>query len=130
MKYQLINKNKFIIYLNSSYMCLNKENLYDSIKNILIKVRKRYAYDIYGYYDVNIYEIKCITTVIEFIKKDQDDYFKNNVDLKINYINKDYKIRIGDYALLNNFLISSNDIKGSDIIKICEHYSIENLNLQ
>ena len=130
MKYQLINKNKFIIYLNSSYMNLNKDNLYDSIKNILIKVRKKYAYDIYGYYDVNIYETKNLRTIIEFIKKDQDDYFKNNIDLKISYINKDFILRIDDYTLLNNFLISSKEIKDSDIIKICEHYSIENLNLQ
>ena len=65
-------------------------------------------------------------TVAEYVY----DYFKNNIDLKISYINKDFKIRIDDYTLLNNFLISSKEIKDSDIIKICEHYSIENLNLQ
>ncbi len=130
MKYQLLDNNKFLTEINNSYMHLNKDNLYDYLKNILIKVKKKYNYDIYGYYDVFIYEIGNLKTVIEFIKKDKEDFFKNSIDLKINYVNKDVKILLDDYTILNRFSIYSKDIKDKDIIKICEHYSIENLNLQ
>ena len=130
MKYQLLDNNKFLTEINNSYMHLNKDNLYDYLKNILIKVEKKYNCDIYGYYDVFIYEIGNLKTVIEFIKKDNEDFFKNSIDLKINYVNKDVKILLDDYTILNRFSIYSKDIKDKDIIKICEHYSIENLNLQ
>lgn len=130
MKYQLLDNNKFLTEINNSYMHLNKDNLYDYLKNILIKVKKKYNCDIYGYYDVFIYEIGNLKTAIEFIKKDKEDFFKNSIDLKINYVNKDVKILLDDYTILNRFSIYSKDIKDKDIIKICEHYSIENLNLQ
>ena len=139
MKFILVNNNKYIFYINSSFLVFSKENLYDNLKKILIKVRKKYAYDIYGYYDVDIYNISSFRSLLIFNKKDDDDLFRNTIDLKINFYNKNINTYFNDYLIVKNYSFKVNNNKfyidkellnKNDIYKLCEFYDIENLNLQ
>ena len=119
MNFKVINNKKFIIKINNSYKELNIDNQNTIIKDILILIKKRYAYNVYGYYEVNIYNIKDLITILIFNKLNSDDYYKT-IDLKIINHNKNIKIEYDDYELKST----------KNIFKKCEHYSIKNLNLQ
>ena len=137
MNFSVINERCFMIKINNSYLELNEEDIYDKLKKVLINIRKRYAYDIYGFYDVEIYEIKNFITILKFYKKDDDELFRNTIDLKINKINRRINIVFDDYFLINKcqnidkdvnkYKINSELIKKEDIIKLCEHYKVEQI---
>lgn len=120
MNFKVINNKEFIVRLNNSYKKLNIENQNKIIKEILILIKKRYAYNIYGFFEVNIYNIKDLITILKFYKKDKDDYFGKMIDLKIINHNKKEDI------IIDNLVLK----KSNNIYKICEHYYIKNLNLQ
>ena len=127
MKFNIINKNSFVIYLNSSYIKDTEEISKESIKNIILLIKKRYSFKIFGFYEVNIYKIKNLINILVFKKIDNDELFFNSVDLKI--INHKELIRIDfdDFKLTEN--INFNNINSFNVYKICEHYSINDLNL-
>ena len=56
MKFKILNKKSFIVYLNSFYKKIDN-NSKEIIKNIILLIKKRFAYNIFGYYEVNIYRI-------------------------------------------------------------------------
>lgn len=123
MNFKIINKNTFYIKINKSYKNIDLDNCDEIIKKVLVSIRKKYAFNILGFFEVNIYDIKDITTIFLF-KKVGDDTFYNNIDLKINnninYIN----FEIDDFVLLNSYK------KDKNIYKICEHYYFNEYNLQ
>ncbi len=137
LKFKIIDDYNFIIKVNTSYMGLLDDNLYDNLKKILINLRKRYYYEINGFYEVEIYEVKNFFYLIKFSKKD-DDVFNNNIDLKIIKNNKEIDLSFEDYFLLeeynpifkkDKYVICSSNIDKKDVIKLCEFYDVE-LNLQ
>ena len=138
MNFKMINEKKFIVKLNSSYLELKDENLYDDLKKILILIRKKYAYDIYGFYDVNIYYIKDMLTILCFTKKDSDEYFSKTIDIKIIKHEKSPELYFEDFQLLKNYkkkyinnkIILDEKIRKGDVYRLCEHYYIDSLNLQ
>lgn len=127
----------FIIFINEDYLILNKEEktLYDSIKKILITLKKRYALNIYGYFETIINYIPKIGTIIYFNKIDDDNLNINIIDLKIIFKEKDCKLKFKDYFLIkdyenieyknNNYLIKTKDIKKENIIKLADFYSLD-----
>ena len=119
MKFEVIDNNSFQVRLNTSYKKINRDNQTDVIKNILLLIKKRYALNIYGFYEVNIYYIDIFVTIIKFKKLNNNDSFYNTIDLKI--INHDKKINIE----IDDFLLENN----KNIYKMCEHYYIKKLNL-
>ena len=127
MKFNIINKNSFVIYLNSSYIKDTEEISKEIIKNIILLIKKRYSFKIFGFYEVNIYKIKNLINILVFKKIDNDELFFNSVDLKI--INHKELIRIDfdDFKLMEN--INFDKINSFNVYKICEHYSINDLNL-
>ena len=137
MNFSIINERCFVVRINNSYLELKEEDIYDKLKKVLINIRKRYAYDIYGFYDVEIYEVKNFITILKFYKKDDDELFRNTIDLKINKINRRINIVFDDYFLINKcqnidkdvnkYKINSELIKKEDIIKLCEHYKVEQI---
>ena len=133
VNFKIINDNSFIVKVNCDYIKFNDEDIYEQIKRILINIRKRYAYDIYGFYDVEISYIEKFITILKFIKKDEDEIFRNTIDLKISKDNKSINLKFNDYFLISNYLVSINNnkyeidsklIKDKDILKLCEHYTI------
>ncbi len=136
MRFNLIDDDTFVVKINSSYMILDDDSLYDKIKKILIDIRKRYHYDIYGFYDVDIFYVENFLTILKFLKKDSDDYFDKTIDLKITKHSKELEISFDDFDIfdINEHFFDKGKIKGSlfnkkDIIKYCEFYSFSD-NLQ
>lgn len=123
----IIDKNNYIVKVNSFYK-------YKDLDDILNRIKKLYYIDISGYYDVDIYEIKKFLTVIKFKKIDDDNYYKRTeYNIKKHY--KEETIVVEDFTLIDKYNYKNKKIKGSeidnkDIIRLCEHYTLENINLQ
>ncbi len=135
MNIKILNNNTYLIKINSwikEYQEYNKEN---KIKEIIYKIGKKYNLNIYGIYNVNISALKKIMKIIRIEKIDDDDFYRNRIDLIINKDNKELEMFVNDFTLLDNYnykkmsnnLIKGSTIKEEDIIRLCEHYS---LNLQ
>ena len=127
MKFEIIDKNSFVVKLNNSYKNLNN-NQEDIIKNILILMKKRYAYNIYGFYEVNVYKISNFISLLFFKRVNSNDLI-NNIDLRIINHNTNIDLYIDDYEIIKTNHIKGNDISYDNIYKICEHYSIPMHNL-
>ena len=136
MNFFIIDDNNFKLYVNNKYINFNyddEDELYESLKNILITLKKKYAFDIYGFYEVNIYKIKELATILNFTKKDDSMLYKT-VDLKIikNSL-KDVYLKFSDYFLIqeydnikylhNNYYINAENIK-ENINNLIEHFEI------
>lgn len=136
MNFSIIDDNNFKLYINNKYISFNyddEDELYESLKNILITLKKKYAFDIYGFYEVNIYQIKDICTILIFSQKDDSMLYKT-VDLKIikNSL-KDVYLKFDDYFLIqeydnikylhNNYYINAENIK-ENINHLIEHFEI------
>ena len=115
MYFQYINKNNFIVRINTSYLDLNNKEIKESIKEILINIRKKYNIDIYGFFDVDIYKVDDLLYILKFNKKDKDEYFYKTVDLKIIKHNNNISCTYDDFL-----------IDRENIYKKCEHYFINN----
>lgn len=138
MKLTLNDNNTFEVFINNLYMDFDKEdkNLYEILKKILLNLRKKYALDIYGYFETNIYYIENIGTVLKFHKIDNDSFDIKNIDLKINlFKNEDYNLIFTDYYIIKDYknfkyengfyYINSKEIKKEDIIRLSDYYEIE-----
>ena len=124
MKFKVLNKNTFIVYLNSFYKKIDS-NSKEIIKSIIILIKKRYAYNIYGYYEVNIYRINNLLSILLFNRLDNDMLLYNSIDLKIIEKNSKIKYKIDDFTIIED----DKELNDNDIYKICEHYSIDDVNL-
>lgn len=129
MNYNIISDKEYIVKLNYSHKIMKKE-LNDIIKFLLVSIRKKYSYDIYGFYEVDVYDIPNLIKVFHFNKKDEENYFRNNIDLKINKHETDFLLEIDDYILIKDYsnknsynTIKASKIKKEDIYRICEHYT-------
>ena len=119
MKFKIIDNKSFIILLNSSYIKYNDEVSKDTIKNIILLIKKRYSYNICGVYEVDVYKGKNLFLFLKFKKMDDGEYYLNTLDLKIKNHKEIIKVSIDDFDLL----------KCNNKYKICEHYSFDMLNL-
>lgn len=131
MNFNIIDKNTFIVKLNNSFLEINEQDEKDKLNKLLFQIKKRYSYDIYGFYDVDIYYINNFITIIKFKRKDDDEYFRKNINLKINRHLKEKRLHFNDYFLIDKYKnkIINNSLKGSDIdkkdiLRLCEHYDI------
>jgi len=137
MKFLIYDDNNFKITINNKYIDFkydNEEELYENLKNILISIKKKHAFDIYGFYEVNIYTIKNICTILEFSKKDDNHLYKT-IDLKIiKNTNKNVYLKFDDYFLIkeykkvkylkNKYYINVDKLKECDINKLLEHFEV------
>ncbi len=137
MNVKFLSDKKIIVKVNSSYLKLDEDNLYDDLKKILINIRKKYYYDIYGFYEVNIYYVKDLLTILTFYKTDEDSFYNKTIDLKVVRSSKEPLIFIDDFQIVDrdkqevaDNKIRLNIVDKKDIYKICEHYSLETSNLQ
>ena len=75
MNITIIDDNKFDIYVNNLYVNFNSDSndndneLYDNLKKILINVRKKYALNIFGFYEVDIFYVENYAAILKFVKK-------------------------------------------------------------
>ncbi len=138
MKFSIIDEDNFNIYINNKYLTFDSNDqreLYNSLKKILISIRKKYAINIYGFFEVDIYTIRALGTILKFHKKDDDSLIYKTVDLKIiEHENNDVYLKFEDYDLIkkykkfqyykNNYYININDIEEKDIERYIEFFEI------
>ena len=138
MKFSIIDDDSFDVYVNNKYLDFNnadEENLYDYLKKILINIRKKYAMDIFGFFEVDIYKIGNIGTLLKFNKKDDDDFIYKTVDLKVvEHDTEDVYLKFNDYFLIkdykkikyfgNNYYINAKSIANDDINRLLEFFDI------
>lgn len=137
MRFSQIDDEHFDIYINNLYLTFDIEKddeLYDSLRKILINIRKKYAYDIYGFYEVNIYVVENLCTILRFAKKEENIICKT-IDLKIiKNNNKSVFLEFDDYFIIkdfdnkkffdNKFYININNLEKNKIATIIEHANI------
>lgn len=136
MKFSIVNDERFNIYVNNKYLEFSKDEdlLYDSLKKILLNIKKRYDYDVFGFYQVDIYIIEDVATILEFYKKDES-FISKTIDLKLVIHNQnDIYLKFIDFLLIkkykkikyknNNFYVKVIDVEKSDIEKLLEHFEI------
>lgn len=133
LNFEITDSNNFKVKINLSNKTLNNLSKEDIIKKILLELKKRYSFNIYGFYEVDIYKVENFITIMIFKRKNEDDYYYKTVELKINEHKYTPKLLINDFTLLEKYnkdiieknKIFSNIIKKEDVYKLCEHYAIE-----
>ncbi len=133
LNFEIIDSNNFKVKINSSNKILNELSKEDKIKRIMLDLKKKYSFNIYGLYEVDIYNVNNFVTIFIFKRKDEDDYLYKTIELKINEHKYVPKISVDDFALLKKYnkntgennKILSDIVKKDDIYKLCEHYTIE-----
>lgn len=124
--------NDFTLFLYKKY---EESNIKKNLKEILIKIRKKYYKKISGFYNVTIYPNDLIGMIIDFKKEDNFDFFSDITDLDINIskdkniylefdnpclINKDQKV----YFYKEKYYLDLNKLKKEEYYKFLEFSKI------
>ncbi len=112
MKIEFAN-DKIIIYLyNYKLHISNIDLLNNEIKNIIIKLIKKYCLNFFGYSQVTIYSNKKYGNIIEIENISLNDFYSKTIDLKIIvYKNVSMYLEIEDYyfdEIPKNIIIKGN----------------------
>ena len=111
MKIECVN-DKIIIYLYAIDLFIdNIDNLNTQIKEIIVKIIKKYHINIFGFFKVNIYYNKEYGSILEIENIYSSEYNKDLIDLKIIiYKNVDFYLEIDDNIYLNksNYILKNN----------------------
>ena len=95
MKVNALN-DKIIVYTYDTKF----NDINDYIKKIILKLRKNYRLNVFGFYQVDVYYNKKVGMIIEVIKDEDIDSFYDLLDLKINvYEDSDIFLKFDDYFL-------------------------------
>ena len=94
------SKDKITIY---TYKKEDSNNINDYIKELILRLKKKYKINIFGFYEINIYINDKVGMIIDIIK-DDEDYFYDLLDLKIKvYENSPVYLKFNDYFLNDEF---------------------------
>lgn len=96
MKINKINDTDYKIYYYKS--SISEESLYDDIKELIKRIQKRLK--LKGFYKVLVI-IKKIGLFIE-LKRIEDSFYKNTLDLKIEVIDSNVYYKTTDYFIIKN----------------------------
>ena len=112
---KVISRNDKISVFLMGENVLDKDNIMGQIKELIIKLKRKYNKTISGFYRVNIYETK-ICTIIDLIQEEEIDFLKDIIDLKIVICeNEDIYLGFEDYYLFKN---------RKKYLKVCEFCNI------
>ena len=128
------NDEKIIVYLYEyTFSFDNKEKLNTEIKNIFLKLIKKYYLNLYGFNRVIIYENKIYGCIMEIERLGVDNFYPEVIDLKIVVYNDvSFAFEFSDDIFLMSYdgiYMKNNkyyiDIKNDeDIIKYIEYGKI------
>ena len=96
------NGDKLSVFvIDNKDIDLNNLDMY--MKELIIKLRRKYRKDIYGFYRVDVYEKDKIGMIIDFNLEEEIDFFKDLVDLKV-VVHEDVDVflKFSDYFLFDN----------------------------
>ena len=87
----------------------DKETVIDRIKEIIVKIKKRYNLKIKGLYRVKVYPSK-VGVLLYILLLDEDNYSNLDLDLRIVIIfNKDIYLKIEDSSFINDLSYTYKD---------------------
>ena len=95
------NGDKLSVFvINNKDIDLNNLDMY--MKELIIKLRRKYRKDIYGFYKVDVYVKDKIGMIIDFNLEEEIDFFKDLVDLKVVvHEEADVFLKFSDYFLFD-----------------------------
>ena len=95
------NGDKLSVFvINNKDIDLNNLDMY--MKELIIKLRRKYRKDIYGFYKVDVYIKDKIGMIIDFNLEEEIDFFKDLVDLKVVvHEDADVFLKFSDYFLFD-----------------------------
>lgn len=130
---KIINKNNKISILIINKNSLNKETINEDIKQLIFKLKRTYKQEISGIYKAHIY-INKFGIIIDLIKEEDIDLFKDILDLKIILHEKEETfLTFEDYFLLKNkkvyflnnkYYINIDELNYKEFLNICEFSNI------
>ena len=132
MKTEIVNNDKFIIYLNKLYYDFDKNTIESCLYKILKRLKKIYNIELYSTFNVECY-INDNYGVILVIEREYDPFnlYSKKTDLNIKFYDKSlFLYEIDDYFVKNKLdnidaYIYNNkiyiDIKDNDVINIIEY---------
>ena len=81
---------------------IDLDNLDMYMKELIIKLRRKYRKDIYGFYKVDVYVKDKIGMIIDFNLEEEIDFFRDLVDLKVVvHEEADVFLKFSDYFLFD-----------------------------
>lgn len=95
------NGDKLSVFvINNKDIDLNNLDTY--MKELIIKLRRKYRKDIYGFYKVDVYVKDKIGMIIDFNLEEEIDFFRDLVDLKV-VVHEDVDVflKFSDYFLFD-----------------------------
>ena len=95
------NGDKLSVFvINNKDIDLNNLDMY--MKELIIKLRRKYRKDIYGFYKVDVYIKDKIGMIIDFNLEEEIDFFRDLVDLKVVvHEEADVFLKFSDYFLFD-----------------------------
>lgn len=132
LKTTLKGDNISIFIINET--SINKDNINGYVKELIIKLKRKYRKKISGLYKANIYINKNYGIIIDLIKEEDIDFFSDMVDLKIIlHENEEMYLSFDDYFLLkqkkifflnNKYYININSLNKKELLKMYEFCNI------
>ena len=127
------NKEDFIIFLVKTN--LDNIDLKEYVKKLIIKLKNKLKRYISGYYKVNVYINNYYGMIIELLKEEEYDFFKDFVELDINIIeNSKMYFEFTDYFTIinktniyyynNNYYVNIDKLNKKEILKLSEYGKI------
>lgn len=105
-------------------------NIDDFVKNLILKLKRKYRTKISGFYQINIYKNSRVGAIVDIFREDDDCYFNDLIDFKINvFENSDVYISFNDYffndrkdvfIINNKYYINVNSLSDSDFLLATE----------
>lgn len=95
------NGDKLSVFvIDNKDIDLNNLDMY--MKELIIKLRRKYRKDIYGFYKVDVYVKDKIGMIIDFNLEEEIDFFRDLVDLKVVvHEDADLFLKFSDYFLFD-----------------------------
>lgn len=123
------NGDKLSVFvINNKDIDLNNLDMY--MKELIIKLRRKYRKDIYGFYKVDVYIKDKIGMIIDFNLEEEVDFFRDLVDLKVVvHEEADVFLKFSDYFLFNNkkvyffeeeYYVDINDVSDKEFLEKLE----------
>ena len=110
------------------------DNINDYMKKLILRLKRKYHIDIYGFYKVNVYKNNKIGMIIDLLKEDDIDFFTDLVDLKIKvYEDSSMYLKFNDYffeekksiyVINNNYYVDINKLSKKELLSMIEFCKI------
>ena len=132
---KVINDNKKIIIYAEGESCneFTKYEYEEKIKDLLLKLKKRYDFSLSGFFEAKLYENSKYGFIVELTQEQEIELFPDLIDMRLVIKSDNFLLEWSDYFLINNknvytankkYYTYINDFSYDELIKYKEHYNI------